>query len=330
MRHNNVLRIFNGSGDEPARPKAARTAYDIVTAYLREIERLASIGEVTADHAANVKRSLEYSGGDRYVSYADLFGHSLLGELTQSDLQAWFARNPQWKAGDTRAGHLSAVLACFHWADEASLCRPCPYRKTKREKRLTRKRMRRDATDAETKAILDRCSQQMLKLLVFVDRTGVRTCEAYGLRWADISWRESVIVLDKHKTERQLDEPEPRTIALDPEMAIALRAWFGNGRDANGHVFLNTKGQPWNRRSFAGAFRKLRRRIGLAEDLTPYCFRHRFGTQAILAGMSDRETGDLMGHKDPRTTRRYTHTIGKRSYLTERAAELAKRRAARK
>jgi integrase len=324
-----MLSLFDPSGDaddNAARQLASdnlRTAGDLVACYLVEVDGQVARREIKPGHRANIRASLAYTKSGRYWSYCDLYGRTPLGDLGQRDIAAWLARNPQWVAGDTIARHVGAVLACFAWAADEELIERSPYRKTRRLSKI-RKNQRRDATTAEYCAVMDSAPEQLRRLLWFVDRAGVRTCEARELLWTDIDWAASVISRDSHKTENLLSERMPRLVGLDAETLAELRRWQEDA--AGAHVFVNTRGHPWTKNALNQAFQTLRDRLGLAKDLVPYCFRHKFGTDAAMLGMNDRETAELMGHRDPRTTRRYTHLAEKRGYIRDVAAKLSGRR----
>jgi integrase/recombinase XerD len=76
--------------------------------------------------------------------------------------------------------------------------------------------------------------------------------------------------------------------------------------------------------------RQLARGAGLPPELVshlgPHAVRHTFATLALDAGVPLRDLQDAMGHKDPRTTRRYDRARGRldrspgyqvAAYLTE-------------
>ena len=318
---------FPGTSPEPAPPRF--TAGDVIQAYIADLAQVRDQGEITADHFANVRRSLDHAPPKApYVGFSDLVGAKAIQELKQSDLQEWLRKNPRWKSDETKRRNLAAVLACFHWAaDVDESIDHCPYKKTRREK--LRRVERRDATDDETKLILERALELLRRVVLFIDRTGARTCEARLLRWSQVFWEDGVAELKEHKTSRQQEEPEPRIVGLEPEVLAELERWQ-NGRDAErdeGYVFVNARGRPWTRRALCLAFRRLRDKLQLPTDLSLYCFRHRCGTQMSASGMSDREVGDVLGHRDPRTTRRYTHT-NRRQHIRETATEGMRRRKA--
>lgn len=60
-------------------------------------------------------------------------------------------------------------------------------------------------------------------------------------------------------------------------------------------------------KSVKKAFRAARIRAGLGPEVTPYTMRHTCATWQGHAGVDLRHTGDWLGHKDPRTTKRYQH-----------------------
>ena len=308
---------------KPARTRVVNTGGDVIAAYLDDVDRQVKAGVLrSVEHAGNLRRSLDYASSRRYVGFADVVGRRPLAALRQSDLEDWLELNPQWNSDETKRRNIAAALACFHWAEaEAELISRSPYRKTRRQK--FKRVERRDATPDEAALIFKHAPECLRRLIWFVDLTGARTCEARAVLWTDIDWSGAVIVLDEHKTDRQLTDPEPRVVGLEEGVVAELRRWFEDrrlDRDAN-RILVNSRGLAWTRRALDAAFRKVRRKLKLPDDLVPYSFRHKFGTETAMLGMSDRETADLMGHADPRTTRRYTHTANKRKHIAGLASK---------
>jgi len=50
-------------------------------------------------------------------------------------------------------------------------------------------------------------------------------------------------------------------------------------------VFLSPKGEPWSVGNLSSTHRRLRDAAGLPRDLVLYLARHRFGTEALRAGL---------------------------------------------
>src|ERR1044072_302603 len=71
------------------------------------------------------------------------------------------------------------------------------------------------------------------------------------------------------------------------------------------YLFVNPDtDQPY--RDLKKGFAQAGRLAGVT-DLRWHDLRHTFGTQLAEAGCSDATIAELMGHTDPKTTRRYTH-----------------------
>jgi integrase/recombinase XerD len=58
------------------------------------------------------------------------------------------------------------------------------------------------------------------------------------------------------------------------------------------------------------AVRKLARDAGVTKHVTPHTLRHTAATLALAGGAPLHKVQDMLGHADPRTTRRYDRTRG--------------------
>ncbi len=96
-----------------------------------------------------------------------------------------------------------------------------------------------------------------------------------------------------------------QAMALPPRAVAAVEGYLA-GRDT-GPLVATASGRPLDRH---GVWRLVRRLAGralphLADRLHPHDLRHTCATLALDAGAALRDVQDLLGHADPRTTRRY-------------------------
>jgi integrase/recombinase XerD len=94
-----------------------------------------------------------------------------------------------------------------------------------------------------------------------------------------------------------------RRHALAPRTVAALDAHI-DGR-SDGPLLLSNDGARLDRFDATRIVRRLARRAGIDKSISPHSLRHTAATLALDAGVPLRDVQDLMGHADPRTTRRY-------------------------
>jgi integrase/recombinase XerD len=154
---------------------------------------------------------------------------------------------------------------------------------------------------AEASAILDAAAgagprdEALVCLLLF---NGLRVTEACSITIGDLDTvrgHRTLTVRAKGGRRRQH--------ALAPRTAAAIDACVV-GR-SEGTILLANDGAPLDRFDATRIVRRLARRAGITKRISPHSLRHTAATLALDAGVSLRDVQDLMGHADPRTTRRY-------------------------
>jgi integrase len=127
-------------------------------------------------------------------------------------------------------------------------------------------------------------------LVLFLAETGCRLGEALALTWADAGVEQV--------TFRDTKNGETRTIPLTARARSALERMTGR------------EDGPWiglGRWEFADDWSRARSRVGLPKEAVPHCLRHTFATRALAKSIPLERVRAWLGHKDVRTTLRYTH-----------------------
>lgn len=157
-------------------------------------------------------------------------------------------------------------------------------------------------------------AKDALKLLFW---TGIRKCEVLNLKWSQVhlDTQQIIIPAKLHKTGEKTGD---RVIQLPPEAVELLqgvRKW-----ERIPSVFPGAKGgKCW---AIDRLWRDIRAGIRPGETLLDtaviHTIRHTVASFALSTGMSLKEVGSILGHKDTKTTERYAKLMIGRS--TEVAA----------
>jgi integrase len=120
---------------------------------------------------------------------------------------------------------------------------------------------------------------------------------------SDVDWQTGRITLEEHKTARKTGRP--RVIPIGKNFGQTLQKAIDH-RQA-GPVFRSPTGAAWTVSNLSSTHWRLRNAGGLPHDLVLYLARHRFGTEALRAGIPLKDVADLMGHVSVTTTEFYLH-----------------------
>lgn len=165
-------------------------------------------------------------------------------------------------------------------------------------------------TQREAIRLLDAATEHSLRSQTLVDlllSTGLRISEALGIRHADLSPGRLLITRKGGK----------RAAVYLPEHTLAnLRQLSGTSGEevqtmqhqgVSALIFVTRTGRAWQRTNVDGLLRKLALRAGISKTVSAHVLRHTHATLALEMGVALHHLQDSLGHKDPRTTRRYDH-----------------------
>lgn len=147
---------------------------------------------------------------------------------------------------------------------------------------------------AEVDAIVAACRDPRVAAMIrFLYATGMRCGEAFELRPGDVGTAEAVV--------RRSKNGDSRVVALNRSALAAWeRGWAGLGRSR-----------------FQHEFRRACELVGIT-DVVPHSLRHGAASRLVGAGVSLPVVQALLGHRDFRSTLRYTHVT---SHALQQAVE---------
>ena len=173
-------------------------------------------------------------------------------------------------------------------------------------------------SDAERERLLDAAHGDPLIYLVIrlAITTGMREGEIAALRWRDIDYDSKWIRIESATSREAAKSGKPRLVPLLPQVETLLQQ--RSRRPGTDLVFPGRTGKPsWPRKRWEAA----RKTAGL-EDVRFHDLRHTAATLLLSQGLDLSEVGEILGHKDIETTRRYVHLVRDRVVAAARDALL--------
>jgi integrase/recombinase XerC len=152
-------------------------------------------------------------------------------------------------------------------------------------------------------------------VLALLYGSGLRISEALGLRRAELSTGDAIVVRGKGGKQRMVPVlPQVRKL-----VAAYLALCPYDAPDA-GPLFVGAKGGPLSPRVVQLAMARLRGALGLPESATPHALRHSFATHLLARGGDLRSIQELLGHASLSTTQIYTEVDSERLIAAYRSA----------
>jgi len=155
-------------------------------------------------------------------------------------------------------------------------------------------------SSTEAEKLLAACNTELRVLVLAAMYTGFRKSELKSLCWSSVDLVHKSVTVQSCYAKNG----DARTVPLHDDLALALQRWKDERTPkSDDRVFLYD-GQPWTtwRRSFRTALKN----AGI-KDFRFHDLRHCFGSWLAMNNVTDKARMELMGHRDPKMTMRYTH-----------------------
>lgn len=148
-------------------------------------------------------------------------------------------------------------------------------------------------------------------LAAWLVQLGTRATETTSVDLANVSYdRGHRVVKLAVKGNRWHRRTIPPALADLLDQYLEIRAAGGDPGALTGPLFVDAQGRQLDRHAVYRFVQRLARSAGLPnwERISPHSFRHAWNAMARAGGALLEDRQDAMGHRDPRTTRRYDRT----------------------
>lgn len=268
-----------------------------------------------------------------YRKYFDIMVKEKLGNKRLSDIRGEHIQkfyNELIKQGYAVSSIkiVSAVLnGCMQQALRNGLIERNPVKLTEPPKKQDREK--RQAMTKEQQVLFMGYAKEsyLYNLFAVMLRTGLRSGEIRGLKYADIDKKRNVICVERtikyYEGQGYFeDTPKTRTSKREIPLTQDLITLLDNQKDywdfkverLDRYLFCNEKGEVLSRDRLTSEIKRIVNRIRSDRydfpDITAHVFRHTFATRAIEAGMPPQVLKTILGHSSlSMTMDLYSHVL---------------------
>jgi integrase len=288
----------------PPDPRDALTVREVVDQYLQ-----AGLARLGTRRRQETPRYLE--------DLCRHLGHRTLRDCKPLDLVLWLEAHQEWKSDWTKRNVLATVQRCFNWCVKMGAIPENPFRGVSHPAGEAGQ----PVEDHVFRRLLRNSDPPFRRVLLFLRLTGARPGEMSSACFQDVDAERKVIVLTRHKTAKKTGKP--RIIVLHP-VVVRMVEWLRrHSCPGQEHVFVNSLGNPWNHRSLACKFWRLREKLRLPAGVKLYGIRHSFATRAVRRGIGLKVLAELLGHASTKMSEHYVHLSGDVQHLHSAAQQVA-------
>ena len=243
--------------------------------------------------------------------FADFLGEKALDRVDHQQLRDFLAHLMKLKIKKTSlARKLSAIRTFYKYMNREGVLANNPGRLVSTPRREKRLPAVLTADDAQRLMEAPQKKNQDDSGTVLRDRavletlysTGIRAAELIGMNRDDIDISDGLVrIRGKGKKER--------IVPIGHRALDAINAYLVGKR---GHfddhaLFTGPSGKRLTARTVQRILENYRKKLGLAQKVSPHTLRHSFATHLLESGADLRAIQELLGHASLSTTERYTH-----------------------
>lgn len=237
-------------------------------------------------------------------------GSRPIGELTQTDVQAWHSSHrDRSRMANKALLHARQAWRAMEPERKNPFERVKPFPERERTRRFTDDERVRWVTalgEMRQDGSIEKTTADALWTLFC---TGARSGEVLSMQRGHVDLAAEIAVFDEHKTD---DKDGARTVHLGA--AIDVIRWRVEESTRTGRSFLfPSYGRTGHLINVNSAFHRVCARAGIVRtrDLVVHMLRGEFATVALEAGVDLRIIQRCLGHLDPSTTARYARASNK-------------------
>ncbi|GEO26859.1 integrase [Alicyclobacillus acidoterrestris] len=253
----------------------------------------------------------QQEGFSRYTIKAYRLQHQILirdvGDIDIEDvtlplLREHLGRHTHLKPSSL--GHkIRSIKSLFKWLTEEDLLARNPTFKLNEPK--PGRRVPKALSIEELELLRDLCESSLEHALVeFFFATGGRVAEIQRINKDEIDWqRGSVTVLGKGDKERE--------VYFGAKARIWVERYLRERKDRDPALFVTQRSpHRMSVHEIQYIFKRIAKRCGLAERVSPHKMRHTLATVLLNQGAPLVAVQSILGHEKPETTQLYAHLSG--------------------
>ncbi|KQQ66097.1 tyrosine-type recombinase/integrase [Microbacterium sp. Leaf320] len=241
-------------------------------------------------------------------------------DVKHGDLQTWVTKESErGLAASTIRTRLNYVQMAFRAAVDNQVISRNPASRVKTPRIRKREATMKILTAEQVNAALEAAGdfRPFVAACVFA---GLRLGEAAGLQVGDVNRDASTISVrrqvqgtsiptttitpPKAGSEREVFVPLELVDMIDPIASVPGNTSYGTScsRERDVFLFRTPLGHLYNRNSAGEEWRRIRRKLGLSEDVTIHTLRHTFASNLIASGCDVVTVQRALGHSQPSIT----------------------------
>lgn len=253
--------------------------------------------EYAPKKSVNMQKS--YSASLKHL--IPFFGNSIVTSVSRKEISKYKVLR---KNEGAKPASINKELAMFSKAfnlaiDEWEWLKDKPFPKILKEEENNERD--RWLTREEEVKLLESCPEWLSEIVIFALNTGLRKDELLSLEWSRVNLLHKTILIQKTKNGK------PKTVPLNKTaLSVIEKKLREKVKSIKDYVFMGNDGNKIKVYTFDYAFKSAVNKAEI-EDFTFHDTRHTFCTRLTQRGVDLYKISKLAGHKNIKTTQRYSH-----------------------